>query len=573
MPIVIDNRETELNVGIEWASHQGMFKANYEHSKFDQAIPTFRWDNPMRATDFCRFGLSGQAPGTCYDPSGYTNGNGPNDGLMALPPSNTLSTFSWMGMVKLPARTTANASFSVGTSKQDEALIGWTTNPVIANPIAYATFPGLKSLPRDTADVHVNYTTATMNISSRPHKDITLTARYRYNGRTAFTREFDAVEYVRLDTVPEEIGGPTEPFAINRNTLDVNAAYNAIPHSSLRVGYTYDKWDHGVRTTEGWKDGTARISFDTIGNQYVTLRALYEHTKREAIGLSAEALARAAMQPAARFYDEASRNRDKATFLVELNPTASVGFNFSYAYGKDDYQGADSTQQFGLLDNKNTTYTVGVSYVPSAKFNLGADYGHEKFDALLQSRTANPDSGVPGVYQSWTDPNRNWNLSNGEKVNTFTAYLNLVKAIAKTDIRATYDYSDSDQAFVHGGPRITALQNNSILTPGDTRPCATGFTSCFVALPNVTNTWQRFTVDLKYNVSKKVGLGFSYWHEKLDVEDFSTVNTAGSQTLPRPELGPQTSTARIDWLGSIGTGYANRPYKGDTVFVRMFYLF
>ncbi len=42
MPLVIDNRETDWNVGAEWASHQGMFKVDYQQSKFDQAIPTFR---------------------------------------------------------------------------------------------------------------------------------------------------------------------------------------------------------------------------------------------------------------------------------------------------------------------------------------------------------------------------------------------------------------------------------------------------------------------------------------------------------------------------------------------------
>ena len=77
LPIVIDNRETDLSVGVEWASHQGMFRFGYEHSKFDQNVPSFTFDNPQFATDFCKTGISGQAPGTCYDPSGYTNGNGP----------------------------------------------------------------------------------------------------------------------------------------------------------------------------------------------------------------------------------------------------------------------------------------------------------------------------------------------------------------------------------------------------------------------------------------------------------------------------------------------------------------
>jgi hypothetical protein len=117
------------------------------------------------------------------------------------------------------------------------------------------------------------------------------------------------------------------------------------------------------------------------------------------------------------------------------------------------------------------------------------------------------------------------------------------------------------------------MQNNSILTTGDARPCTTGLTSCFVALPDVTSTWQHFTVDVKYNASKKVGLGLTYYYEKFKIQDYATINTAGPQTLPVAALGPQTDTARIDWLGSLNTGYGNRPYTGSTVFVRMFYMF
>src|SRR5512143_5747 len=511
VPMVIDNRETDWTAGLEWASHQGMFHIEYQHDKFDQNIPSFQWDNPQFATDFCKYGLNGQAPGTCYDPSGYSNGNGPASGRMATPPSTSVDRFNWMGMVKLPRRTTANASFSMGANRQDDALIPWTTNSSINTPATWAAFPGLAQLPRDSARMYVNYSTGTANVTSRAIKDVTVTARYRFNSRSDFTREFDAFEWVRFDAVPEEGAGPTEAFGYNRNTVDVNATYTGIKNSAIRVGYGYDRFEHGIRSTEGWRDNTARISYDFVGNQYVTLRAIYEHTKRDAVDLSLETLDEMGMQEAARFYDEAARKRDRVSFVVDVTPLDNLGVNFTYAHAKDDYEGADSAQEFGLLDNKNDAFTVGVNYAPNTTFNLGADYGYTKFDAFQQSRNANP-----APDPSWTDPNRNWSLANDEKVNNFSVYLNLIKAIAKTDIRASYDFSDSDQSFVHGGPRIAAL---SAL-------------NTFVPLPNVTNKWHRATVDLVYAVSEKIGIGASYWFEKFDVSDFATINTAGPQTLP-----------------------------------------
>jgi hypothetical protein len=552
LPLEIDNRETDWLGAVEWASHQGMARFEYQHLKFEQNIPDLRWDNPNRATDFCRFGLSGQPPGTCWDPSGYTNGNGPASGRMALPPSNSVDRFNWMGMIKLPARTTANASLSTGLNRQDNELIPWTTNSQINTPATWAAFPELRELPRDTSNMRVNYFTGTANVTSRAIKNLTLTGRFRHNSRTDFTHEFDAVEYVRFDAVPEETGGITHALNISRNTFDADASFTGIERTAIRFGYGVDRWQHTHRTTSGWQDDTARVSVDFVGNQWLTVRAQYKHIDRDVTDLNIEELESIGMQPAARFYDEAARKSDRMSLVAEVMPTASLGFNFSWGKGKDDYLEGDPTQEFGLLDNDNTSWTVGLSYAPSNKVNVGANYGRDEFSALQESRNANPPPDA-----SWTDPNRNWTIDNDETVNTFSAYVDLIKALAKTDIRAAYTYSDSDQAFVHGGPRIASLSA----------------ANQFVALPNVTNTWQQFTLDVSYSISKNFGIGLYYLFEKFDVEDFATINTAGSQTLPRPELGGQTDTARIDWFGGLITGYGNRPYKGQTGIVRVFYNF
>jgi hypothetical protein len=549
VPIVIDNRETELSAAVEWASHQGMFHLGFQHSKFNQNVPSFTYDNPQRATDYCG---TYRPDGTCYDPSGYINGNGPAYGRVAQPPSNSLDTVSWMGMVKLPGRTTANASFSMGASHQDAGLIPWTTNTSINTPAVWALFPGLAELPRDSAQMRVDYTSGTMSLSSRAIKDFTVTAKYRYNGRSDYTRAFDAVEYVRFDAVPEETGGDSEPYIISNNTFDANVAYTGIPRSTIRAGYGYQQYEHSIRATQGWQDDTARISYDLVGNQYVTLRALFEHTKRKTINLSIEGIEETGSQPDLRFYDEAARNRNKGTFIVDLTPTSDVGVSFSFAKGKDDYQDADPGQEFGLLNTENTSWTAGVTYAPNATVNFGAEYGRDTYDGLQESRNANP-----APDPSWVDPARNWTMDNSEKVNSFSAYLDLIKALKKTDIRVAYNLSDSDQAFDFGGPRIASLS-------------AAGQ---FVPLPNVTNKWQQATIDVRYFVSDKLGIGAFYMYEKFDVSDYATIDSAGPQTLPVAALGAQTDVARIDWLGSITTGYAVRPYKGQTGIIRIIYQF
>ena len=548
VPLTIDNRTTDVSAGIEWASHQGMMRLAYDYSKFDQNIPSFTWDNPIRATDYdqTRTTVVG------YDPSGYVIGNGPARGRLAEAPSNTLTTFNWLGMVKLPNRTTANATFAMGAGRQNAELIPWTINPVLQQPALFTVFPGLAHLPRDTGQMKVNYTTGTVNFNSRPSQYVTVSARYRFNDRSDLHQPFNGEEYVRLDTGPQQTGSETEHFQINRNALDANVAFTPFRYGSIRVGYGLDRWEHTARTTDGWKTHTGRVSFDTPANDYITVRALFERSKRKAIGFDQEALNKTGMQPTGRFFDEASRIRKRAALIVDLNPVPIVGLNLAVSAGKDDYQGADPVLQFGLLNNTNTSYTVGLSVTPTPKLGIGGEYGREKYSALQQSRNANP-----APDPSFADPTRNWTLTNDETVNTVSLFVHLANAVAKTNIRLGYDYSDSDQAFLFGGPRIPQLT-------------ALGQ---FIPLPDLTNQWQRGTVDFRYDVTSQVGLGFEYWFEKLDIADFATINSSGPASMPIAALGPQTNTPRNDWLGVVLTGYGNRPYKGQTGFIRLIYSF
>jgi len=546
LPASLDNRTNDVSAGLEWANSEGMIRVGWDASWFDNTIHELIWDNPLRATDTNPF-----------DPSGYSNGNGPARGRMAAPPSNSMNTVNATGLYKMPSHTTISGTVSFIAMNQNDALLPWTINPVIANPTVYKTFPGLAALPRNSAEASVHGLNAMFNFTSRPNSFFGLAMRYRFNDHRNLTPEFDATEYVRFDAVPEETGGPTEQFNIRENTFDLTGSFNLTRHTALRLGYIYDDFNRTGRAFSDMRDYTLRTSFDTVGNQYVTLRVMYDHTNRVGSGFSEDAIEEGGAQPGLRFYDEADRDRNRGTVLLVLTPADLLDFTLSVSSGKDVYKGPG--HDFGLLDNTNTSYNAGVNVIPMKQVSFGANYGYEKFNSLQNSRNANP----PGSdYGSWTDPNRTWFLTNDEKVNNFDVFLDLNHAIANTNIRLTYDYSDSDNAFVHSGPRIQELLTNTALTPGDAKPCAAGVTSCFQPLPTITNKWHRVGADLKYFLSAKVGVGLGYYFEKFDVTDYATMDQPGASGTPR-----------IANLGEINTGYGNRPYKGNTGFLRLLYHF
>jgi hypothetical protein len=298
------------------------------------------------------------------------------------------------------------------------------------------------------------------------------------------------------------------------------------------------------------RDQGFRATWDSTGNQYLSLRVGYEFVSREGFGFSEQAIEDAAAQPGLRFYDEADRDRNRFNVLFTLSPIQTVDLTASVTYGKDEYGGPGL--EFGLLDNKNTSFNLGVNFTPSDHIAFGANYGRDDFNTFQKSRNANP---LPDPQ--FNDPKRDWTLDNDETVNNFDLYLDLLNTFKNTGIRFAYNYSDSDNGFLFGGPRVDPSVPGSLAALGT-----------FEQLPNVTNTWQQFMIDLKYSFSAKVGFAVGYFYEKLDITDFATIDTNGSVGYT-----PATGAPRIDYLGGITTGYGNRPYNGSTLTARLLYSF
>jgi MtrB/PioB family decaheme-associated outer membrane protein len=564
VPLPLDNRTNDVSAGVEWSHAKGMARLAWNGSFFDNNVSTLTWDNPIRATDFDN-GL--QPPNGPYDPSAYSNGNGPARGRMALPPSNHMNVVSAMGLYKMPAHTTVNGTLQFTDQRQNEALIPWTINPLIAQPSVYAVFPHLAALPRSTADAEAKGVNALINLNSRPFRRIAFNVRYRYNDRDNQTPTFDATEYVRFDAVPEEIEeGLSQQFDTTRKTFDATATFNLYRFGAVRAGYGHDGWERQGRGFSDVGDNIFRVSYDAFTNQYFTIRAAYEGSRRRGDGFIESGIDYEGVggtQPSLRYYDEADRNRHRTSLTFTMMPKDIVDVNVTFTAGRDSYPQDEFTpgrDQFGLLDNDTTAFAVGVDVLPRPQLALGATYEYETYSALQRSRNA-----APQPSPEWFDPTRDWTMDNDENVNTLTLYADLLKAIKRTDIHVAYDFMDSDNAYVHGGPRIQQLETNTSVTGTS---CPTGVSDCFIPLPKVTTNWNRFTADVKYFFRADIGIGFVYRYEKLNVTDFATIDANGSVGFTA-----ETGTVRTDYLGGLITGYNPRNYKGQTAFIRLLYLF
>ncbi len=548
LPLPVDNRTTDFDGHLEWANQQGMVKVGYEGSIFNNNVTTLVWSNPVRATD-------------SWNGSSYSNAllGGSSLGRMALAPNNHMNTVHAVGMYKLPRHSSFNASLAVSSLTSNDALIPFTINTVMQPGTTLKLSDGSKwtavAPERATSQADVRLTVGTFNFSTRPNRYFGLTAKYRYSNWDNRTPIFHNPYNVRFDGAPESVpDSANEPANIKHNTFDADATFTPIPYAAFRVGYGHDGQDLTYRMFGSTSENTLRVSFDTIGNQYMTLRAKYENSKRTGSALEEEYFPEAGQQPDMRQYDVANRNRNRATVVFDVTPASMVGFNFSVFRGKDEYP----DQSFGLLNNDNTGIGAGIDLTPIDKVTLGFTFDHETYSALQQSRTANPLSATDTTF---IDPNRNWNLNTDEKDNTYGVHLELAKLVAKTNIKFGYDYSDSNNAFIYGGQRITDMIDGVSATPGD-KPCGAAAAPCFIPLPNATNKLQSAYVDVTYFISPKIGLGANFMHQKYDVKDFST---SGSLGIPM--------NATYDPIGGLILGYGFRPYNVNVGGFRVIYLF
>jgi MtrB/PioB family decaheme-associated outer membrane protein len=555
LPQPINQRTNDLSVGTSWSNPRGMFRLGWDGSWFNNNFQSLTWDNPIRITDFNNGLLPPDGP---YDANGYSNGNGPAQGRQALAPSNTMNVVSGTGMYKLARRTTLNGTVQFTSQNQNDTLIPWTINSVINTPTVIAAFPHLAQLPRPTAEAEAKGVNALVSLSSRPTRVVNFTVRYRYNERDVQTPPFDATEYVRFDAVPEEVEeGITEQFDTSRHLLDTGVSFTPGGWGTVRVGYGHEAVERHGRGFSDVGEHIFRLSYDTFSSRYLTVRAGFDVGRRRGEGFVETGvdyeLGPGGTQPTLRYYDEADRDRTRGSLLLTVFPRDTVDVYLQFAGGRDRYLPDDSVpvsrpgELFGLHESDVVSWNAGVNFHPMDVFAVGANYGRDRYSSLQLSRNANPPPDP-----SFTDPSRDWTLDNDDHTNNFTTYLDLLRAIRNTDIRFAYDYSDSNNSFVHGGPRIAALTT----------------ANQFIPLPDVDNRWHRVTADVNYFFTTRAGVGVGYYFETLDVEDFNTIDTNGPVGF-----APATGTPRIDWLGALTLGYGNRPYTGHTTYVRLLYRF
>ena len=497
--VPVDDRTTNLNTAVEWANEKGLLSVGYDGSWYDNKIPSLTWDNPSRATDASNLSSKGR---------------------LALWPTNNANTVRVNGSIKLPYRSHATAAVSFGRWSQDAALVPNTINTALTSP----------ALERSTAEAKADIASTVLGFTSRPTDALWLNARYRYYDYTTKTPTFEN-QFVLYDSSLGSLE-ETAPVDFRHNTFDADASYSAMRYLGFGAGFTREDDTRTDRAFGKTAENSVRVSMDSTGNQYVTARLKYEYSKRTGSEFDEAVLTDAGEHADLLRFDIAPRTRKEVLAMVTVTPVPVFAVNGTVGTGRDNYP--DS--YFGLRDNNHDSYSIGFDVVPNDVVTFGLNYGFEKYTALQWSRDALPTSLNATQFY---DPTRDWNINATDKVKTWSANLDLLKALPKTDMRFSYDMSDGNAAYLYG------------VVANSTLPAPVQYTT------QPKNRTKIAKADLQYFIRPNVAFGGAYWYEDYSTQD-PTLNPALLQPLA---VG-----------AGLYSGYAYQPYKANTFFLRMRYL-
>jgi MtrB/PioB family decaheme-associated outer membrane protein len=504
VPVPLDMRAADVGAALEYAHGGNLVKLGYDGSLFRNNLPTLVWDNPLRQTD---------------SPTA-----GPYQGREANWANSDYHSVNVTGVVSMAGHSQASAYVAVGSLGHNDPLIPFTINTALVSP----------TLDRTMSEAAARTTATAFSFTSRPTPAVWLSARYRSYDFDNRTPVFHVGNSVNYDTAIVALNGEADPMSHQRQTFNAETSLTPVAFTAFRVGYTREMWDYTDRQYAASHTDTMLASLDTTGLTWLSLRGVYEHATRTGTGLDLTDLIAEGEQPTLRQYDIASKNTDRFSTILQVLPVSTFSISAMAGIGKENYPDTTVTNGFGLFRDDSHSYSVGADYVPVDQVSMGIMYERDTFTGLQWSRTANP---LSATDQTFTDPRRNWSDHSTDRTDTVTASMDLLKAIAKTDIRIAYDYSKAASSYVYG------------LAPDTTLPTP-------LPLDPILNKLQRGSVDVKHYVTPHLAAGFVYAYEKYDVNDFAN--------------SPATITS-IALPSYLTLGVLAKPYTAQTVSVRLSY--
>jgi Putative outer membrane beta-barrel porin, MtrB/PioB len=324
------------------------------------------------------------------------------------------------------------------------------------------------------------------------------------------------------------------PFAYDRKTLGVDASWDFMKNSDVKILYEWERFDRDFREVARSTEHTVGTTFDLNPADWIVLRASYKYSERDPEEYTEEEFEEEAFPfgegdernqagvptaypmpqiSSARKFDQAARNRHQAEGSLQITPAAPFTLGASYGTTQDAYQekgcvwlGYD--QCYGLLSDISYNYTFEFTVDPYPAVSFFAEYTREKYNYRQLSRQRSPAAPTRVANDS---PNNDWESNRRDRVDNYAAGLN---AFLSDKVVLDLSYSLSG-----------AINKISTRALGD--PNLAGFlVKTAQDYPDTSNRWHQMVARVKFPLkSGNFTPNVEYRYERYDRIDFQLVNT------------------------------------------------
>jgi MtrB/PioB family decaheme-associated outer membrane protein len=440
----VDYATDDLEVDLSYSADIWQASLTYFGSVFSNGNDSLTWDNP------------------------YTSSSGADTGQLALSPDNESHQVALAGSVVLPARTTLNGQLSLGRMTQDEALLPYTTNALLATSPLPATSTGGEV---DTLNLNVRAVTS-------PWPKVSLEGELRYN-------EFDnqtpvnPYDYIVTDTVPGTFAPASTAYDYERRDIKLRGEYRVKSGMKLYAGFDNDRFERNMqdrnRTTTNRLWARLRTRLGATADLDVDLFT----EDRDGSTYSVIDNPAAPENPLMRKYNMADRKRDGVRLRGSVFAGERSDFGWELEYSEDTYDNSS----IGLKESDYFRVGADFSYL----FNQSASVYVSLYDEQIGTEQAGS--------QSFSLPD--WAATTEDDFTTATVGLAYPELLGPVDFKFEYTWARSVGESINN--------TGGLQTP----------------FPDLRSTRQNLKLGFSYSYSQSLSFGFDYLFEGLDNDDWS----------------------------------------------------
>jgi len=458
---------------------------------------------------------------------------------------------------------------------------------------SFGAVPSTWKLPSGSPDARVVNTNFTATLTSRPMKELGITAQYKYEDRdnqtpsqNFFIAGGDAAGATSLFT--------NRPLDFRTNQFNLDADWAFAPRQAIKFGYEWKEVKRSVDSTppppaelespfdaDRTTENTVRAEYRNTMSQRVNGRLIYAYSQRRASEFEEESLlpqvtvppfpAADAALPGFKPFYLAPRDRNKVRGILNMQATDQLAFETRVDYIHDKY----TDSQYGLQKMESLAINLDAGYAYNDRTSFNAFYTYEDKKSNLSSlvigrgnsttildppANTNPCTGyfaAAGHLPSdlGTDPCRQWMQEQADKVHTFGVSAKVLGLFSERfDLLAdlTYSYARTPIS-VSGG----AYFGNGSTAPGP------AFNNIFIGaqnLPDATTQYLQLRLEGTYALDKvsAIRLVYIYGHMKTNDWQWDAYTNSSLGVLAVPTFpGPMMTSPDYN-VNVVGLSYVYR---------------